>query len=229
MGSRCPICLEAWEVNEWNAMVCCCCRMICESCASKLPFHAPCPLCHSPPLLTHADSLAAIRRHVENEVPEAVAHLGQAYHDGMYGLKKSDKKAAKIYKRAVELGCDEAFTNLGKLYMEGKGVKLDKKKGRRLFQISADRGSAIAQSNLGLYFTREKEFGLAIKYYKLAAAQGMTSAADSLGLLYADPDLEGMEFDLDEAKRWFSRAAAKGHEGAIESLAIINEQSESHP
>ena len=117
----------------------------------------------------------------------------------------------------------------------GKGKQGQDKKGRRLFQISADRGFAVAQRNLGLYFKHEKEFGLAIKYYKLAASQGLTSAANSLGLLYADPDLEGPEFDLDEvkrvdeAKRWFSRAAAKGHEGAIESLAIINEQLESHP
>jgi hypothetical protein len=222
MGSRCPVCLEAWDVNSWPRLRNCCCRQICVSCDDKISFEAPCPLCHSPPLLTHADSLAAIRRHVENEVPEAVAHLGQAYHEGMYGLVKSDKKAAKIWKRAVELGCDEACTNLGLSYMEGRGVKLDKKKGRRLFQISADRGFAVAQRNLGLYFKHEKEFGLAIKYYKLAASQGLTSAANSLGLLYADPDLEGMEFDLDEAKRWFSLAAAKGDESAIESLAIIN-------
>ena len=38
---------------------------------------------------------------MENEVPEAITFLGNAYRYGELELVKSDKKAAKIYKRAV--------------------------------------------------------------------------------------------------------------------------------
>ncbi|KAH8053642.1 hypothetical protein JL722_9491 [Aureococcus anophagefferens] len=83
-----------------------------------------------------AEQLARLRRHVENEVPEAITHLGIAYSEGRFGLVKSDKKAAKIYRRAVELGDVTAMNCLGLLYENGSGVKLDKKKAERLYRMA---------------------------------------------------------------------------------------------
>ena len=42
----------------------------------------------------------------------------------------------------------------------------------------------------------------------------------NLGGLYEHGD--GIEADLDEAKRWYARAAAKGHEDAIAILEELN-------
>ena len=58
---------------------------------------------------------------------------------------KNEKKAAKIFKRAVELGNVDAAMRLGILYCEGEGVKVDKKKAMKLFRMAADRGDAKAQ------------------------------------------------------------------------------------
>jgi TPR repeat protein len=33
---------------------------------------------------------------------------------------------------------------------------------------------------------------------------------------------EGVEVDLDEARRWYARAAAKGHEPSIDALARLD-------
>ena len=136
------------------------------------------------------------------------------------GLVKSDKKAAKIYRRAVELGNVDAMAHLGDLYRTGSGVKLDKKKAERLYRMAADRGSAFAQSNLGAVLYFEKKFDEAFRYFVLAADQGFTTAEHNLGCCYQDG--AGTEVDLGKARYWFERAAAKGHEHAIENLAILD-------
>merc|ERR1711903_300841 len=119
-GSRCPICLEEWDVNAPGVFRTCCCRMVCQSCEVKIGTDA-CPLCRLPGAETNAEQLAQLRRHVENEVPEAIAALGSAYRYGDFGLVKSDKKAAKIWKRAVELGNVVAMRSLGLLHGRGIG------------------------------------------------------------------------------------------------------------
>ncbi|KAH8056731.1 hypothetical protein JL720_14201 [Aureococcus anophagefferens] len=129
-GSRCPICLEEWNVNTPGMLRICCCRKVCKSCERKIGFGA-CPLCRISCPNDDAELLARLRRHVENEVPEAI-RFWEAYCEGRCGLVKSDKKAAKIWKRAVELGNVEAMVRLGYSYETGSGVKLDKKKAERL-------------------------------------------------------------------------------------------------
>ena len=73
-GSRCPICYEDWDVNEVHYMRPCCCLRVCGSCHYKIGYK-PCPLCRLPTPTSHAEYLAHIRRHVENDVPEAMCHL----------------------------------------------------------------------------------------------------------------------------------------------------------
>ena len=97
---------------------------------------------------TDAEDLALLRRHVENEVPEAVELLGNAYQHGHYGIAINMKKAVKIYKRGVELGSVEAMRRLGDMHDTGSGVKLDKKKASQLYRMAADRGMAKAQYSL---------------------------------------------------------------------------------
>jgi len=220
-GSRCPICLEEWDVNAEWVLRCCCCRIVCKSCNEKSEKSGDaCPLCRLPRPKSNAENLARLRRHVENEVPEAITFLGSAYLKGWYGLVKSDKKAAKIWKRAVELGDVDAMRCLGGSYAEGWGVKLDKKKAERLFCAAADRGDATAQCNLAFLLDSERRFEEAFQYYALAADQGYTSGEYNLGICYRDG--EGTEVDLGKARYWFERAAAKGDEEAIKSLAHLD-------
>jgi hypothetical protein len=218
-GSRCPICLEEWDVNATDVFRTCCCRRVCESCNEKIGFSA-CPLCKVPCAQGNAEALARLRRHVENEVPEAIAFLGSVYRDGLYGLVQSDKKAAKIWKRAVELGDVEATGLLGGLYHEGLGVKLDKKKAERLYRAAADRGDVFAQARLGNLLDSEQRFEEAARYYALAANQGCTDGEYNLGWCYQHG--EGTEVDLGKARYWYERAAAKGNEKAIHNLKYLD-------
>ena len=202
-------------MNVTNSFRVCCCRRVCQSCEEKIG--NACPLCRLPLAETDAEDLARLRRHVENEVPEAISFLGDAYRLGWFGLVKSDKKAAKIYRRAVELGDVQAMTNLATLHGRGLGVKLDEKKAERLVRMAADRGSAVAQNNLGVFLHSENKFEEAIRCFALSADQGYTHGKYCLGICYRDG--EGTEVDLGKAKYWLERAAAKGDEKAIEALA----------
>ena len=157
----------------------CCCRIICRSCDGKI-FSDECLLCHAPQAKCIAEVLAMIRRHVEDEVPEAIAHLAQAYEDGMYGLVKSSKKARKLYKRAVELGNVSAMLRLGCFYESGDGVKRDRKKAERLYRMAANRGAPDAQRNLGLLAFNKGQIAEAIRCFELAVDLGLESAARSL-------------------------------------------------
>ena len=168
-----------------------------------------------------AEELARLRRHVENEVPEAITYLGNAYREGDLGLR-SDKKAVKLYKRAVELGDLDATLNLGYAYEHGLAVKMDLKKGVQLYRIAADRGDATAQCNVGNMLLKEETDESqreAFEYLKLSAAQGFTGAIYMVGFCYVHG--AGTETDLAEARRWFERAAAKGHKEAIRGLKIL--------
>jgi len=219
-GSRCPVCFEDWDVNEPTCLQICCCRRVCKSCGVKIG-GKPCPLCRLPWPESEAEQLARLRRHVENEVPEAITYLGNAYREGDLGLR-SEKKAVKLYKRAMELGDVIAMLNLGCSYDHGGGVKVNKKKALQLYRMAADRGHAGAQCNLG-HMLLEEQYDEsqreAFEYYKLSAAQGFTDAIYRVGFCYVNG--EGTETDLAEGKRWFERAAAKGHKDAIRGLEVF--------
>ena len=62
-------------------------------------------------------------------------------------------------------------------------------------------------------------FGEAIRHFKLAAAQGLSVAEFSLGARFYYG--EGVERDVEEAKRLFALAAAKGYERAIDAMAQL--------
>jgi TPR repeat protein len=217
-GSRCPICLEEWDVNAPDVFRSCCCRTVCRSCHGKI--ETACPLCRVPCPKSSAEALARLRRHVENEVSEAITHLGYAYRHGHFGLVRSDKKAVKIWKRAVKLGNVDAMVKLGYAYDHGIGVKLDKKKAERLFRMAADRGDAHAQCNLGTVLYSEEKFEETVRYFVLAANQGLTDAEYNLGCCYMRG--AGTEVDLGLARYWFERAAAKGSERATRNLAGLD-------
>jgi len=223
-GSRCPICFEDWDVNadfhgDWSLYVCCC-RKICGSC-SKKTWGEPCAFCRAPQPSIPA-ILPLLRRHVEDLVPEAISFLGTSYLEGKYGLVQSAKKAAKLYKRAVELGDVDATTHLGWMYRIGDGVKLDKKKAERLFRMAADRGHAPAQFNLWDLHQSDDEEEEGLPYLERAAALGYTRAESALGCehRFLGPVVQ---HDLGKAKHWLARAAAKGDEVAIRLLENIDE------
>jgi hypothetical protein len=221
-STRCPVCLENWDVNAMPTILICCCKYVCTPCSKKMDAASfPCPLCRTPEPKSDEEELSILCRHVENDNPVAIRELGCSYTQGDLGLVPSHKKAARLYQRAADLGDFKAMNDLGFAYNHGRGVKLDKKKAVKYYRMAADRNYAAAQSNLGCCFRNgsgvAQDDAEAFRFFKLAADQGHTQAENNLGFMYATG--RGVARDKAEAKRWFERAAAKGHEGAKYNLA----------
>ena len=223
-GSRCPICLDRWNVNQGMTTQMCCFRAICRSCEEKIDIHGPCPLCRVPAASSQVEILARVRRHVEDGLPEAINWLANRYQSGEL-VPQSDKKAAKLWKRAAELGNSEAMISLGMMYEEGRGnKKMDMKKAKQLYQAAADKGFAMGQTSLAIMFQTEKNYEEAFKFHMLAAAQGAVVSEYYLGHQFLSG--LGVERDVDEAERWFKRSASRGHGPAhrdsVKALAIVD-------
>src|SRR5262249_40639819 len=82
----------------------------------------------------------------------------------------------------------------------------------RLFQQSADKGSAIAQFNIGIMYANgqgvAQNYAEAVKWYGLAANQGFADAQYNLGLLYTNG--QGVREKYVLAYKWVSLSAGGG-------------------
>ena len=181
--------------------------------------HKPrCPLCRDPNQ-TPQDILTRLRRHAENDVPEAVKALGDHYRLGSAGLEKAEVEAARLYERAVELDCVEAMGILGSYYEDKVGGEMNKKKAEQLYRRAADRGCPNAQRNLGRLVFYAGDFGEAACLFGLAAAQDHALAQYDLGVCHHSG--KGVPENTEEAKRLWRLAAAKGRAEAQYSLGRL--------
>ncbi len=73
--------------------------------------------------------------------------LGKGQLDGR-GIVRNNNKMLKWTRAAVLKGYPVAQNNLGAIYMDGIGVKIDYQKARQYFKLAADQGYLTGQSNL---------------------------------------------------------------------------------
>jgi Sel1 repeat len=114
-------------------------------------------------------------------------------------------KKPSIDIQAVIKSADEASTN-GDYW-----TALD------LYRQAAEKGDARAQSAVGIMYFDSDPKG-AVKWFKLAAAQGYAEAEFRLGWIYANGT--GVPRDENEAAKWYQLAAAQGHKEAQYALGI---------
>lgn len=88
-------------------------------------------------------------------------------------------------------------------------------------RLAAEQGSAEAQAWLGYIYDYAEDDALAVQYYRAAAEQGNVRGIAGLGEMYAKG--EGVERDLDESRRYFTRAAEMGHAGSMRALIAAYE------
>lgn len=104
---------------------------------------------------------------------------------------------------------------LGRGYFTGRGVDRDVGKAASLFEYAAERGHIDAMSSLASYLQSPRgghDYRSAIKWWKLAAAKGHTSAKVFLGFAYRDG--RGVTADPLAAANWFIKAFEEGNHGA---------------
>jgi TPR repeat protein len=138
-------------------------------------------------------------------------------------FKNGSTKENERLSEWVKKGKAWAMEMLAVSYRDGLGAKQSDKKAIELYKMAAKRGNAGAQNTLGLFY-HQGFYGLtqsskrAVEYYTLAANQGNAEAQYNLGIMYYYGT--GVETSYAKARELWSKAAAKGDEGAINALKI---------
>ncbi len=107
---------------------------------------------------------------------------------------------------------------------EGKGT-INQHRKEKIDRIKdlAEQGDAQTQFNLGLSYLNgdgvQKNFTVALKWFKKAANQGLAQAQNTLGAFYADG--QDIQQDFAEAAKWFRQAADQGLAGAQYNLGRL--------
>jgi uncharacterized protein len=146
----------------------------------------------------------------------------------------------QLYTPYKKIAVALAQFNLGILLLNGQGVSQDFKEAIKWFKLAAEQGEALspqslglvvlkgppinlAQYNLGLMYFHgtgvSQDYEEAIKWFKLAAEQGVVRAQYNLGLMYFHGN--GVLKDDAEAFKWYELAAEQGHALSQYSLGVM--------
>ncbi len=110
--------------------------------------------------------------------------------------------------------------------MAWPGVALDKINPSRAIAACLKATSAYPDSTrfmtwLGRAYDKDKDYAEAMRWYRLAAAQGGANAQFNIGGLYVSG--RGVSQDYAEAMRWYRLAAAQGDADAQSSIGVLYE------
>eukprot|EP00729_Bicosta_minor_P011824 gene11824-biopygen25110 len=193
----CPICLD----NEDDATVDGAQRGMCSACGQSY-----CGACKADGLADRSPNCPTCRAPLVVSDEEEFKRLWKLEHDRSPGRHTA-----------------VAQSNLGCLYLNGKGVEQDHVEAAKWFQKAAEAGNAMAQFNLGiLYHTGkgvEQDHVEAAKWYRKAAKAGLTEAQHNLGIMHAHG--KGVEQDHVEAVTWSRKAAEAGLTEAQHNLGAM--------
>jgi len=122
--------------------------------------------------------------------------------------------------RRADQGDAETQTNLGVMYLNGRGVAKNDKTAVEWFRKAADQGHADAQARLGWMYENGRGLAqddkMAVEWYRKAADQGDAFAQCNLGVMYENG--YGVAKDMNKAVEWYRKAAAQGITLANQSL-----------
>ena len=129
-----------------------------------------------------------LKKSVKGENPLACLQMGLYYY---YTVKTEAayKKAFELFTDAYNLGENEAIINIGLCYLQGNGVKEDKKEAVKCFKNAAEKcSSGVAYHNLGICcengFGVRKDYKKAIEMYGKAVENGEKAGLEAIKRVY---------------------------------------------
>eukprot|EP00984_Skeletonema_dohrnii_P017433 scaffold7925_cov81-Skeletonema_dohrnii-CCMP3373.AAC.1 len=179
----CPICCLPMplELSKANMHICCS-KMICNGChhANMIreiegKIEQSCPFCRKPTVATDEERDNYKMKRVKAKDP--VAMVGE-------GLKQYTKRdyssAFEWYTKAAELGNAEAHFKLSFMYRDGQGVEKDRGKEMYHLEEATIGGHPYARHNLACKEERNGNIKRAVKYWTIAATQGLDHSIKTL-------------------------------------------------
>ena len=107
-----------------------------------------CAFCRVPSPTSEAEETQRIQKCMVSGNAYAFYLLAGDYATGD-GVPQDFAKDIELFLKAGELGCSDAYFNLGNSYRNGRGVEMDKKKAKHYYELAAMNGEARARHNLG--------------------------------------------------------------------------------
>ncbi|MDP8232272.1 MAG: tetratricopeptide repeat protein, partial [Candidatus Zophobacter franzmannii] len=158
---------------------------------------------------------------VENGSSRGMYYLGSCYQDGQ-GVEADIDEALKWYLKAAENGECRGMYKVGLCYQNGDGVEEDLDEAIKWYLKAAENGDDDAPASLDETadaFYENEEYEKAVPLYQKAADLGNNYSQYSLGMCYEFG--QGVEADIDEAFKWYLKAAENGNDEAPASLSEI--------
>ena len=184
----CPICFLPLPLDvSQTVFKSCCGKLICRGCIYVMDEAAHgrgkiglCAFCREPVATSEEEDIKRTKKLLKASSAQASFILGGYYEDGEMGFPQDISKANELYLKAGELGCHEAYYNLGILYDHGRGVEVDKKKAKHFYELAAMNGNVNARHNLGCAEVDACNFHRACKHFILAARAGHKKSLDAV-------------------------------------------------
>lgn len=141
-----------------------------------------CAYCRMPAQVSDEKNIKQLKQLMEKGNCEAFYQLGRYYKDGKHGLPQDMSKSNELCLKAGELGCADAYYDLGITYTKGHGVNVDMKKSKHYLELAAMNGHVFARYGLGrMEYLERKEAGnehRAYKHFMIAAKSGYKLSLD---------------------------------------------------
>jgi len=194
----CPICfVRIPSLGSGSIYHACCGKFICSGC-----FYAPvfdnqgnkvdivkqneCAFCRVVAPKSDEEMGKRMMKRVKVDDPMAIYNLGCYHRDGLRGFPQDHTKALELFHRAGELGSAESYGSIGYVYNNGQGVKVDKKKAKYYYELSAMRGNVAARHNIGNNEWRAGNMDRALKHFMIAVKGGSNSSLEMIKQIYTD-------------------------------------------
>jgi TPR repeat protein len=99
----------------------------------------------------------------KKSVGDAYVEIGEMHESGIGGFAKDEKAAIDRYIISADSGNHKASFQLGKMYLDGRGVDKDASKGERFIEAAAAAGHTHAQYHLGILHAKTDPFKVGLK------------------------------------------------------------------
>jgi TPR repeat protein len=145
-------------------------------------------------------------------------YVGTCYLEGK-NVKANEKKAFEWFTKGAENSNPVCQYFLGYCYANGLGTKQDEQKALVWYTRAAEQGHTVSKKLVEDYTGNKvvvKGEASPFESYRFSAENGDPEAMFILARYYEDGI--GVEKDMNEAKKWYNKAAASGHFGAKKAM-----------
>ena len=137
----CPICFLPLPLDAYKVIYKSCCgKDICNGCVGTMMESGDknmklCPFCKTPSAISEEEEVERTEKLTEKGNAQAFYMLASCYAQGINGMPQDRAKVNELLLKSGELGCADAYYNLGNFYNKGDGVEIDMKKANVLYII----------------------------------------------------------------------------------------------